>query len=299
MDKKQRVMMEKRRVLLVSGMSGSGKSSALKILEDLGYEAIDNLPLALLMPLVSGNNRADAMSSALAVGIDSRTRGFDPALVLSCRSTLQTTAGLSVNLLFLDTEDAVLQRRFSATRRRHPLAADRPLSEGIAEERILLRPLQREADEMLDTSALSLPEFRRWIEGRYGLSAGPGMTIAITSFSYRHGLPRDADLVFDARFLNNPHYYPTLQALSGEDEPVGAFIRSDPAFITFHDQILTLLGAVLPRFLHEGRTYLTLAVGCTGGRHRSVFVAKTLSESLQLLGHRAVLTHRDLHHGAS
>jgi UPF0042 nucleotide-binding protein len=273
-------------VLLVSGLSGAGRSTALKILEDLGYEAVDNLPLGLL-----GGLAADHPVRPLAIGIDSRTRGFTPSALLARLDRLRQD-GLGAKLLYLVCDDAVLARRFTETRRRHPLAMDRPVADGIRQERLLLEPLHRRADLVIDTSALSIGELKQLLGGHFA-SPRPAATVAVTSFSYRAGLPREADLVFDVRFLGNPHYVEALRPLTGRDPAVAGFIEADPAFVSFFAALTALLSPLLPLYEREGKTYLTIAIGCTGGRHRSVFVAERLAAWLGREGREVVLRHRD------
>jgi UPF0042 nucleotide-binding protein len=278
------------RIVIVTGMSGAGRTSALKALEDMGYEAVDNLPVSFL----SGFVRPGEGSRPLAVGIDIRTRDFGAGPVLAEIERLLDERHLDVRLLFLDCDDETLARRFTETRRRHPLAADRPLIDGIRHERALLEPLKARADQVIDTSRLVPRDFRRMMEELYELAGSPGMVVFVTSFSYRQGLPREADLVFDARFLANPHYLPDLRPQSGKDQPVAEFIAKDPDFFAFFDSLVRLLQPLLPRYEAEGKSYLTIAVGCTGGRHRSVFVAEKLSAWLAAQGRPVELRHRDL-----
>jgi UPF0042 nucleotide-binding protein len=277
------------RVLVVTGMSGAGKSSVLKVLEDLGWEAVDNLPLSLL-PRLAGN---EGGSRPIAVGLDSRTRGFDGASLRAALEQLRE-AGTRTDLLFLDCDDDILHNRFTATRRLHPLAADRPVTDGIALERGLLVPVRAQADLTIDTSRLRLPDLRARIVGEYAPATDSAMVTTIVSFSYRHGLPREADLVFDARFLRNPFYEPLLRPLSGEDAAVGAHVAGDPAFAPFFADLTRLLGDLLPAYEAAGKRYLTVAIGCTGGRHRSVYLASRLANELENGGFRPVLRHRDI-----
>jgi len=287
------------RLLVVTGMSGAGKTTALKLLEDLGYEAVDNLPVALLRPLAApdpGDSGA-RLPPAIAVGIDARTRDFAPDDVLARLEALKAQDAVAVRLIFLDAEDAALQSRFTATRRRHPLALDRPIMDGIARERALLWPLREQADLVIDTTGLSLPDFRNIVAGHFALAQSPQMAISLVSFSFRHGLPRQADLVFDARFLRNPFYDPALRSLTGRDEPVARFVSADPAFAPFVARLEELILSLIPSFKREGKTYLTIAVGCTGGRHRSVCVSGWLAEALERNGHAVTLAHRDIDRG--
>ena len=277
------------RAVIVTGLSGAGKTSALKVLEDLGYEAVDNLPVTLLSSLMGGSG-----TRPLAVGIDIRTRDFGVEPVLAEIDRIMAETGRAVRLLFLDCDDEVLRRRFTETRRRHPLAADRPLIDGIRHERALVSPLKRRADVVFDTSSLAPGEFKRVLSSHFHLDDRPGLLIFVTSFAYREGLPREADLVFDVRFLANPHYVAELKPLTGRDGEVGAYVAADPAFAGFLDTLTALLAPLLPRFAAEGKSYLTIAIGCTGGRHRSVFVAENLARWLRELGARVELRHREL-----
>ncbi|MGQ9368081.1 RNase adapter RapZ [Azospirillum sp. ST 5-10] len=287
---------EPRRIVLITGMSGAGLSVALKALEDLGYEAVDNLRLSLVPALIE---QGEAGHRPLAIVVDSRTRDFDADALLAHLDALAVRADVAVRLLFLDCGDEVLQRRFTETRRRHPLAVDRPVPDGIQRERTLLSPLRGRADVTIDTTELSIHELRRLLAGHFALDAQPALQVFITSFSFRAGLPREADLVFDVRFLTNPHWDPALRPLSGLDAPVAARVESDPDFPSFFRNLTDLLRPLLPRYNQEGKSYLTIAVGCTGGRHRSVFVAERLAAWLRDLGVRVGLTHRDLERSGS
>lgn len=280
-----------RPVVILTGLSGAGLSTALKALEDLGYEAVDNLPVPLLTALVE---QGALLARPLAVVVDSRSRNFTAESLLERKRELAERPDLEVRLVFCDCADEVLLRRFTETRRRHPLAIDRRVSDGIARERAQLAPLREQADQLLDTSLLSLHEFRRLMTGQFQLSAEPGVRIFVTSFSFRQGLPREADLVFDVRFLDNPHYDPVLRPMTGLDAPVGARIEADSDFKEFFRNLTGLLQPLLPRYNQEGKSYLTIAVGCTGGRHRSVFVSSRLAEWLAGQGYRVSLAHREL-----
>ncbi|OJX79561.1 RNase adapter RapZ [Magnetospirillum sp. 64-120] len=277
------------RAVIVTGLSGAGKTSALKVLEDLGYEAVDNLPVMLLSNLMIGGGERP-----LAVGIDIRTRDFGVEPVLAEIDRIMAETGRAVRLLFLDCDDEVLRRRFTETRRRHPLAADRPLIDGIRHERELVSPLKRRADVVFDTSNLAPGEFKRVLSSHFGLDGDRGLMVFVTSFAYREGLPREADLVFDARFLANPHYVPELKPLTGRDQGVADYVSADPAFADFFDSLTRLLAPLLPRFAAEGKSYLTIAIGCTGGRHRSVYTAERLAQWLKDQGARVELRHREL-----
>lgn len=284
------------RVVLVTGMSGAGKSSALKALEDIGYEAVDNLPLALLAGLVQTEAE---LPRPLAIGVDIRTRGFGIDTFVERLGSLRANAQIEVRLLFVDCDDEALRRRFTATRRRHPMALDRPLTHGIERERSLIAPLRGFADVIVDTSSLTLGALRSVLADHFAMDAESALTVIVTSFSYGHGLPREADLVFDVRFLANPHYQPALSPLTGKDPAVASFIESDASFARFFDDLRRLIEPLLPRFDLEGKSYLTVAVGCTGGRHRSVFVAEKLAAWLAAQGQRVSLYHRDLERPAA
>ncbi len=277
-------------LLLVTGVSGAGKSSALKVLEDIGYEAVDNLPVSLIGRLVADGG----FPHPIAIGIDIRTRDFDAAGFLVELNTLIERPNMDVKLVFLDCDDDVLGRRFKETRRRHPLANDIPISDGISLERRLMASVREQARVLIDTSDMALKDLKRTLKGQFGLTDGAGLSVFVTSFSYSRGLPRDADLVFDVRFLRNPHYDPDLRPLTGQDDAVGKFISADRGLEPFFDSLTRLLEPLLPRFVDEGKNYLTIAIGCTGGRHRSVFVAEKLNQWLNDKGQRLQLSHRDL-----
>lgn len=280
-----------RPVVLVTGMSGAGKTSALKALEDVGYEAVDNLPLSLLESLIRPDDTNDR---PIALGIDARTRDFGAGPFLSAIDRLKAGPAFAVRVLFIDCDDDVLQRRFTETRRRHPLAVDRPVVDGIRAERSVIHTLRDRADLIIDTSSLSQAELKRQVQTQFALDAHAGLAVSVISFAYRHGLPREADLVFDVRFLSNPNYQPALHQQTGRDTEVGAFIQRDPGFAPFMSGLTEMLTALLPRFEGEGKSYLTIAVGCTGGQHRSVYVAELLTEKLRALGYRVALIHRDV-----
>ena len=275
-------------LLIITGLAGAGHTTALRLLEDIGYEAVDNLPLTLLGGLAAGTP-----SQPVAIGIDSRTRGFSPGALLEQLATLRD-GGRNVRLIFLLCSDEVLQRRFTETRRRHPLAIDRPVADGIRHERALLAPLREVAALVIDTSELKTGDLKRVLASNFAVDRAPGLAVAVVSFSYRQGLPREADLVLDVRFLHNPHYEPGLRERTGRDAEVVRFIEADPGLARFFDGLTGLLQPLLPRFEQEGKSYLTLAVGCTGGRHRSVMVAERLAAWLRAQGHPVELRHRDL-----
>ena len=278
-----------KRVVLITGMAGAGRSTALKALEDIGYEAVDNLPLKLLPALIR-----EAGNRPVAVGIDSRTRDFAVSSVIEELDSLKQDPALQVRLIFLDCEDELLRRRFTETRRRHPLALDRPVMDGILRDRELISPLRDRADWVIDTSGLAIADVRRMLQGTATPGENTALAVFLVSFAYRHGLPRDADLVFDVRFLRNPHYVPELRPRTGRDPEVRDYVEADPAFGPWFERLTELLRPLLPRFEDEGKSYLTVAIGCTGGRHRSVTVAERLAAWFTAQGRRAELRHRDL-----
>jgi UPF0042 nucleotide-binding protein len=285
-----------RPVVLVTGLSGAGKASILRSLEDLGFETVDNPPLNILEELVS-----DGLTP-VAIGVDARSRGFQAAEVLVALDHLRARPEIAVSLVFATAEETVLLRRFSETRRRHPLTPGGPLgsrvADGIAREAELLAPLAEAADLVIDTSELPLPELRRMIERRFRPAGPAGLDIAILSFGYPRGLPREADLVFDLRFLRNPHYDPVLRPQTGKDPAIAAYVEADDTFEPFWTRMTGLLELLLPRYVAEGKKYLTIALGCTGGRHRSVLVAERLAAHLKSEAWRVDVIHRELLHAA-
>jgi UPF0042 nucleotide-binding protein len=286
----------RRAVVLVSGLSGAGKTSIMHALEDLGYEAVDNPPLPMLEELVARVGSDGARR--LAVGVDARTLGFDAEAVLATLARLRANPALRTELVFAWCDDAVLLRRYTESRRRHPLAPTGRVIDGIIAEHMLTAPLREAADLALDTTEVTLPELRRRIELRFGSERSgertPELAITLVSFAFPVGLPRDADMVFDARFLRNPHYVPALRHRTGLQPEVAVYIEADPDFPAFFKHLADLLGLVLPRFVQEGKKYATIAVGCTGGRHRSVHTVERLAALLTQNGWRVSTTHREL-----
>lgn len=283
-------------MLIVTGMSGAGKSTAMNTLEDLGWEAIDNLPLSLLDRLLGTPLAEGTTDSArpLALAIDSRTRGFDAAGIVARIGTMRDRRGFAIDMLFLDCAGAELERRYSETRRRHPLALDRPAADGIARERELLDPLRRAADHVIDTTDTSSNALQQLIRQRFSGDDDLAPTLSVVSFGFAHGVPRNADLVFDMRFLANPHWEPALRSKTGLDADVAAHIARDPVYEDALGRIEELILLLVPRYAAEGKSYVTMAFGCTGGRHRSVHVAERVAARLRSAGHSPAVTHRDL-----
>jgi len=277
-------------------MSGAGKSTVLRTLEDLGWETVDNLPLLLLNRLLDtppGEGADGDDERPLALGIGTQTRGFDAESIVR-RIKKLSEDGHHVGTLFLECSGSELERRYSETRRRHPLAQDRPASDGIARERELLMPLRRWSNRLIDTTTLSSNELQQQVRATFS-GDGLGKTVlTITSFGFARGLPRDADLVFDMRFLRNPHWVESLRPGTGRDDDVSAYIAEDPAYGQAMAQIEALLLLLLPRYQAEGKAYVTAAFGCTGGRHRSVHVAERMARRLREEGFSPTVTHRDL-----
>lgn len=273
-------------IIYVTGLSGAGMSSALKVLEDLGYEVFDNFPLPLIDELIA---KTGDDARPVALGLDTRTRGFDPHLII------KKIEQYKARLLFITADEAILQKRFTETRRVHPLATDRPVSAGIKKELALLYPLRDVADPLIDTSELTIHDLKRAITGYFGDTTHIRMNINVMSFGFKNGLPREADIVMDVRFLKNPHWEPEIKPMSGLDKPVQEYIAGDAALAPFLQNFKNLLEPLLERYRHEGKTYLTIALGCTGGKHRSVYVATLMEEWLQQKGLGVSTEHRDLY----
>ena len=276
------------RLLLVTGMSGAGKSTVLDALEDMGWDIVDNLPADLLRQFIHGDGQC--RTADVAVGMDVRSRGFDPATLTEFIHGIE---GVEPELLYLDCAGAELIRRYDETRRRHPLAPDRPPEDGIARERQLTWPLRTAADSLIDTTDFSPAELRDELRRRYG-SDSQQPVLTITSFAFARGISRTADLVFDLRFIPNPHWVDELRPLTGHDEPVRSYLAQDPVWDETMGRIESLLIDWIPRYWAAGKSYVTVAFGCTGGRHRSVAAAVELTERLRRAGFAPNVRHRDL-----
>ncbi len=286
---------EKQRLLLVTGLSGAGKSTALDVLEDLGWETIDNFPVRLLDRLVAEPEDGSTGTRApLAIGFDSRTRGFVPSEMIALVKDLAARDDLALTFMFIDCAGGELERRYNETRRRHPMAQGRTVQDGIAAERELLEPLRRWAEIVIDTSAMASNELQAHVREVFGDQTSAEMTLTVSSFGFARGMPPLADLVFDMRFLDNPHWIAGLRELTGRDAAVGDHIETDPAFHTAFGQIRDLLLTVLPRYAAQGKAYVHIAFGCTGGRHRSVFTAERMAGDLRGAGFSPTVRHRNL-----
>ena len=281
------------RLLVITGLSGSGKTHVSRALEDAGWFCVDNLPTALVPSFADLIHRSPELRRSALV-VDVRERGFPEAFPAVYRE-LRRRRGLLPSLVFLEADEKTLLRRFSETRRPHPLAAAEPAIEGIRAERAALGPVRKMADVILDTSRFTVHQLRDYVRERYDVRAeGRRMTVSVLSFGYKHGVPPEADLVFDARFLPNPNFVPRLRRLSGGDRPVVAYLERQPETAAFLRRVQSLVRFVLPRHEREGRSYLTLAVGCTGGRHRSVMLANVLGAWVKTKRYPVRVYHRDL-----
>jgi UPF0042 nucleotide-binding protein len=280
-------------VTVVTGMSGAGRSAAADVLEDLGFFVIDNLPPALI-PKVAELGRGREGASHFALVVDTRAGEYLPDLESALAELRES--GARTRVLFLDASDEVLVRRFDATRRRHPVAESDRVSDGITRERELLERIKEQADVVVETSDLNVHELRDRLRELFGEPAGApsGLQISVVSFGYKHGLPLDVDLVFDCRFLPNPHWIESLRPLPGTDPKVRRYVMKQEETQAFLEELSKLFELLLPAYVREGKSYLSIGVGCTGGRHRSVVIAAEIARLLERLGFRARVHHRDL-----
>ncbi len=282
-----------RKFVVITGLSGSGKGSVLKSFEDLGYYCVDNLPIDLIPKFADLAHLPGSRIERAAVVVDIR-EGEAISQLPAIYQTLQRN-GLKPSLVFLEASDKALIRRFEETRRPHPLGRDLPVREGIRLERTLLQPMRRLADAVIDTTRMNVHELREFIQARFGgAKAHRHMLVSVVSFGYRFGVPPDADLVLDVRFLPNPNYVPRLKHKTGRDRAVWRFMERYPQTHEFLERLRELLLYLLPHYQHEGKSYLTIGIGCTGGRHRSVAIAHRLSEALADEGYRTKLHDRDI-----
>ncbi|MCR6685169.1 RNase adapter RapZ [Pseudoxanthomonas sp.] len=281
-------------VVIVSGLSGSGKSVALKTFEDLDYYCVDNLPIELLPAFVRTLVRDDGLPERMAVGIDVRSRHSDLSRLSEWRAAA-ASLGVDAQLLFFEADDEILLRRYADTRRRHPLSRlGLSLPQAIASERALVQPLRQEADAVIDTSALNVHQLRRQVITGFALEHSPGLSLLFESFAYKRGVPEEADFVFDARVLPNPHWDPELRPLTGRDPRVRDYLDTQPEVEAYAGQVAAFLDAWLPKLRNDTRAYLTVAFGCTGGKHRSVYLAERLAAHARAQGWNEVATyHRE------
>jgi UPF0042 nucleotide-binding protein len=279
-----------RPIVFVTGPSGAGRSSALNVLEDAGFETVDNLPLRLLTAMLD----TPGQDRPLALGIDPRNRDFSSTAVFDLLGRLTGIPGLAPELLYLDCNMDILLRRFSETRRRHPLAPDDRPSEGIVRELEMLAPLRARADVLIDTSDLNVHQLRAEVEHWFAPGGERHLTVSVQSFSYKRGLPRSVDMVYDCRFLQNPYWVPELRALNGQSSQVADHVKADPRFEEFERKVVGLSLLLLPAYRDEGKSYLSIAFGCTGGQHRSVVMAETHALRLADEGWQVSIRHREL-----
>lgn len=278
------------RLVLVTGPSGAGRSTAIHALEDMGFEAIDNLPLSLIPRLLDG----PARPVPLALGLDVRNRDFSAANLIELIDALTRNPAFAPEVLFLDCATETLVRRYSETRRRHPLAAESTPAEAIGAERDLLGAVRDRADVLIDTTDLSPHDLRAELAAAFDLRGGRGLSVSVQSFSYKRGVPRGLDMMFDCRFLANPHWVDTLRPFDGRDPQVRSFVMSDPRYAEFFERVRDLILFALPAQVEEGKSHLAIGFGCTGGQHRSVTIAENIADALAQAGWPVSKRHREL-----
>ncbi len=289
-------------VLIVTGMSGAGRSTAINALEDLGYEPLNNFPLSLLETVIApvAQPAVGAPSPRpIAFGIETRTRGFSTRALMASLDMLRSRFRLGALLVFLDCDDEVLVARFSETRRRHPLAPAEDPATGVARERAILEEVRARADVVIDTTGMTPHQLKRELGQRFAQGLAAGLSVSVQSFSYKRGAPHDADMVLDCRFLRNPYWDETLRALDGTDARIQSFVSGDPMFWPFFDKLAELTLMLLPAYKAEGKAYFSIALGCTGGRHRSVSVTAMLAGRIERAGWPVVVRHRELERRAA
>jgi len=284
------------KLIIISGVSGSGKSTALHVLEDQDYYCIDNLPVGLLPDFaIKMSAFPGQLGNLAAVGIDARNPALDLSRFPEILDTLKT-AGVDCEVIYLDADDEVLLKRFSETRRDHPLSGDEvPLQDAIHHERLLMQPIIDRADLYVDTTQSNVHQLRDLIRERIKGEQTRGLSVLFESFGFKHGIATDADFVFDARCLPNPHWETKLRALTGRDKPVAAFLESQPLVESYFEQIKTMMTNWIPCFEADNRSYLTIAIGCTGGQHRSVYLIERLGQHFRQVRDHVIIRHRDLH----
>jgi UPF0042 nucleotide-binding protein len=289
---KQQGQRDQRRLVILTGLSGSGKSTVLKTFEDLGFYCVDNLPVELIPIFSEMHFGGTSEISRAALLVDAREGGQLVSLPETIRQLHRE--GLPVELVYIEATEESLLRRFSETRRPHPLGHNKPVRVGLRQERQLMAPIRKIADLVIDTSRFNVHELRQFITERFRARGKRPLLVSLVSFGYRYGVPVDADLVFDVRFLPNPHFVPRLRRFSGKDKRVARYIRSFPQTGEFLRRIEGLLNFLIPYYIREGKSYLTIAFGCTGGRHRSVMLAEAIRRALAKHGYPAKVLHRDL-----
>ncbi len=278
-------------VVIVTGMSGAGRTTAINALEDLGFEGLNNFPLSLVDRLVEPT---DGEARPIAIGVETRTRGFSTRALTGAVDRLRRRQGTGALLIFLDCSDEALLTRFNQTRRRHPLSPEEDAATGIARERDILAEVRARADMVIDTSELSPHALKAEIQSRFSRQISAGLAVAVQSFSYKRGAPQEADMVLDCRFLRNPYWEAELRRLDGRHARIQGFVREDPLFAAFFEKLCEMLLMLLPAYKAEGKAYFCVALGCTGGRHRSVTVGELLAERLRAQGWPIALRHREL-----
>ncbi|MCU0826728.1 MAG: RNase adapter RapZ [Tabrizicola sp.] len=283
------------RLVFVTGPSGAGRTTAIRVLEDLGYEGIDNIPLTLVPRLTDGA----PLGRPIALGLDVRNRDFNATALIELIDQLTRDPRISLEVLYLDCAPGVLIRRFSETRRRHPLAPNETAAQGVEREIDLLAPIRVRADHLIDTTDLTQHDLKAEIASRFDVGPSGRMSVSLQSFSYKRGLPRGVDMIFDCRFLANPHWNADLRPLDGRDPRVEAFVRADPRFAEFYHRVNDLLLFLLPAHLEEGKAHLAIGFGCTGGQHRSVAMAEMVGSALAKAGWAVSKRHRELERRAA
>lgn len=278
------------RIILLTGPSGAGRSTAIRAMEDLGFEAIDNLPLSLLPRLLDG----PPISHDLVLGLDVRNRDFSANALIQTLDRLQGMQGITPELLYIDCRADVLLRRFSETRRRHPLAPAESPDQGVQRELDLLIPIRARADILIDTSEMTPHDLRAEVDRLITPESGARLAVSVNSFSYKRGLPRGVDMVLDCRFLRNPYWEPSLRSFNGTSAEVAAYVAEDERFQPFFDKTLEMAELLLPAYLEEGKAHFALGFGCTGGQHRSVAIAEKMSQALAECGWQVSTRHREL-----
>jgi UPF0042 nucleotide-binding protein len=283
------------RLVFVTGPSGAGRTTAIRVLEDLGYEGIDNIPLSLVPRLVEGA----PLDRPIALGLDVRNRDFNATALIELIDSLTRDPRVDLEVLYLDCAPAVLIQRFSETRRRHPLAPNETPAQGVDREVDLLAPIRVRADHLLDTTDLTQHDLKAELATIFDITPSGRLSVSVQSFSYKRGIPRGVDMIFDCRFLANPHWQPTLRALDGRDPGVESFVRADPRFPEFFRRVSELLLFLLPAHLEEGKAHLAIGFGCTGGQHRSVAMAELIGKALADAGWPVSKRHRELERKAA